>query len=78
MKEGKTLGILVATEGRAAVEKRVLAHADADPVFRHNLSMRPRQTLEQFLGVQIPELVSLNVVVEDSRTFGLVIPAQES
>ena len=35
---------------------------------------RPRQTLEAFLGVHIPELVSVSVILEDPHTFGLVVP----
>jgi hypothetical protein len=74
MKEGKTLGILVQREGREAVERRVIERAQSDPVFAADLARRPREALEKFLGVAIPEVLSLTVVVETSRTFGLVVP----
>ena len=78
MKEGKTLTHLIATEGRPAVEARVLAQAKSDPIFAADLKLRPRQTLEAFLGVKIADPIKLSVIVEDSLTFGLVIPHQQS
>jgi hypothetical protein len=74
MKEGKTLTALIQAEGREAVQSRVIAAAHADPIFAHDLSMRPRQTLEEFLGVKIADVIDVVVTVEGSRTFGLVIP----
>ena len=76
MKEGKTLTHLIATEGRPSVEGRVLAQAKSDPIFAADLKLRPRQTLEDFLGVKIADPIKLSVIVEDSLTFGLVIPHQ--
>lgn len=78
MKEGKTLTHLIATEGRQSVEARILAQAKIDPIFAADLKMRPRQTLEVFLGVLIAEPIKLSVIVEDSLTFGIVIPQQQS
>ncbi len=77
MKEGRTLGKLIEREGRESVQQRIVEKAHADSVFARNLAMRPRQTLETFLGVKIPEVVNLSVVVEDGRTFGLVVPAKK-
>lgn len=74
MKEGKTLTALIQAEGRDAVQSRVIAAAHADPIFAHDLSMRPRETLEEFLGVKIADVIDVIVTVEGSRTFGLVIP----
>lgn len=74
MKEGKTLGLLLQSEGREQVANRVILKAQEDSVFAVELTLRPRQTLEKFLDVKIPEVVSLSVVVEDSGTFGLVVP----
>ena len=74
MKEGKTLGKLIEKVGRGEVEKRILQKAASDPFFAHNLSMRPRPTLEKFLEVKIPEVLDVNIIVEGGRTFGLVIP----
>jgi hypothetical protein len=36
--------------------------------------LRPRPTLEKFLEVKIPEVLDLNITVENGRNFGLVIP----
>lgn len=72
--QGNTLPALVAREGRAAIEQRVIEKAQQDPVFAHNIVARPRQTLEAFLGVKIPETVSLTPIIENPQRFGLVIP----
>lgn len=74
MKNGNTLGKLVEKEGRDSIQQRVIEKAQKDPVFARDVAMRTRQTLEDFLGVKIPEVVSISVVVEDSRTFGIVVP----
>ncbi len=74
VKEGRTLQDLIAREGRAAVERRIVEEAQRDSIFAVNVSRRPRQTLEAFLGVRIPDVVNVTVVVESSRSFGLVIP----
>ena len=74
MKAGKTLGLLVDREGRATVERRVIEEAQRNPVFADDLRFRPRQTLEQFLDVKIPEVVSVNVIVETPRSFALIVP----
>lgn len=74
MKEGRTLTALIQNEGRDAVQSRVIAAAHADPIFAHDLSMRPRETLEEFLGVKIADVIDVVVTVEGSCTFGLVIP----
>ena len=68
MKEGKTLGNLILREGREAVEKRVIDKAHQDPIFAFDLAVRPRQTLEKFLGVRIPDVVAMNIIVETGGT----------
>jgi hypothetical protein len=77
MKEGQTLGLLIQREGREAVEKRIIEKAQEDSVFATDLAYRPRQTVEKFLGIRIPEVVSVNVVVETPRTFALVVPMKD-
>ena len=74
MKAGKTLRQLIQNEGRDSVQQRVIAKAQTDPVFARDVAVRPRQTLEEFLGVRIPEVVSVSVIVENPRTFGIVVP----
>ena len=73
MKAGKTLEQLVKKEGRDAVQQRVIK-AQADPIFARDVAVRPRQTLENFLGVKIPEVASVSVIVETPRTFVIVVP----
>lgn len=77
MKTGNTLGMLIEREGREAVQQRVIAKAQEDSVFAANLAMRPRQTIAEFLNVQIPEVVSVSAIVETPRTFAVVVPMKK-
>lgn len=77
MKAGRTLRQLVERVGRPAVEAMIIEKAHADPVFARNLEARTRETLEDFLGVKIPEVLGLSVIVERPGTFGLVIPQKK-
>jgi len=77
VKQGRSLSQLVEEKGARWVKKQLRQRASKDPIFRHNLSRRPRQTIENFFGVKIPEVLDLRVVVESGRTFGLVIPEGE-
>jgi hypothetical protein len=74
MKKGQTLGLLVEREGRYSVEQRVIQKAQHDPVFAADLAFRPREALEKFLGVRIPETVAICVVIESPRVFAVVVP----
>ena len=74
MKNGQTLGLLIDREGRETVEQRVIEKAQNDAVFRTELAFRPRQTLQEFLGVHIADVVSVSVIVETPRTFAMIIP----
>ena len=76
--QGNTLPALVQREGRGPIEQRITQKAQQDPVFAHNLVARPRQTLEAFLGVKIPETVSLAPIIENPQRFGLVIPMADN
>ena len=74
MKEGRTIGQLLDSEGRDSVQRRIVERAQQDPVFAVNLAKRPRQTIESFLGVRIPEVVSVTAIVETPRSFAVVVP----
>jgi hypothetical protein len=74
MKSGKTIGRLVEQQGREAIQQRVIKRAHEDPVFAASLRHRPRQTLESFLGVKIPETVTIRAVLESPRSFTIVVP----
>lgn len=78
MKQGKTLGMLIDREGRKAVESRIIQKAHEDSIFANRLAFNPREALEEFLDVKIPDTVTVNVIVENGRNFGLVIPMAEN
>ena len=75
MNQGQTLGQLLAREGRPQIEQRVMEQVKSDSIFAHDLRMRPRMTLEKFLGVKIPEVITLNIVQEFPWSFGFVLPS---
>lgn len=72
--QGNTLPALVESQGRAAIEQRVIQKAQEDAVFAQRLAKYPRQTLEEFLEVKIPETLSLSIVIENPQHYGLVVP----
>lgn len=78
MKEGNTLTALVQKKGRQQVQAEVLAKAASDSIFARDLVLRPRQTLEAFLGVKIAEMIDINVFAEGPRSFSIVLPQPES
>lgn len=77
MKNGKTLGALVNKEGREVIQNRIIEKAQEDLVFKTKLALRPRQTLEDFLEIKIPEVISLSVIIETPRTFAFVVPMKQ-
>jgi hypothetical protein len=77
MAANRTLGELVARQGRESIQSAIIAKAHSDPVFARDVVARTRPTLEEFLGVKIPETISLTVIAENAGTFALVIPAAE-
>jgi len=78
MAEHRTLGTLILREGRDKVQQSIIDKAHEDPVFARDVVARPRQTLEAFLGVKIPETIALTVIGESPRKFGIVIPIKKS
>lgn len=77
MVEERTLGKLVEREGRENIQQMVIAEAQKDPVFARNVVARPRETLESFLGVKIPESIYLSVIQETAGNFAIVIPVKD-
>ena len=75
--QGRTLGTLVKREGRENLQKMIIAEAQNDPVFARSVVARPRETLEKFLGIKIPERIYLSVVQETAGSCAIVIPAKE-
>ena len=52
----------------------MIAKAQQDSVFADDLKFRPRETIEAFLGVKIPEVVGISVIVETPQTSVLSFP----
>lgn len=77
MKQERTLTHLINQIGREELERRVIDRAKNDALFAHDLARRPRQTLEEFLEIRIPETVAVNVILESPSSFGLVVPMDE-
>ena len=78
MKEGKTLGGLVASEGRAALEKRVIDRAQSDPISPTIFCEAPAPDTGAVFGRQDPRDGIVERRGGNSRNFGLVIPARKT
>lgn len=63
-----------ATGGRAGMERRVVEKSLQDEDFRERLLENPRVTMEQELGVRLPEEVRVVAVEETADTIYLVLP----
>ncbi len=77
MVKEQTLRLLVEREGRENIQRKIISKAHSDPVFARDVVARPRQTLEEFLGIKIPESIALTVIHETNGSFGVVIPAKD-
>lgn len=74
-KEGMPiLSDLQAEIGMDGIKERILAAVKADPSLRAGLQNRPRETMEQILGVVVPDFMTFDFVLEGPRRYGLVIP----
>ncbi len=59
---------------RQAIETRVMEKASADPTFRRRLLDDPKAALADFLGVSLPEAVTIAVLEEQPGEHYLVLP----
>lgn len=74
-KEGKpVLSDLHADIGINGIKDRLLLAVKADPSLRAGLKTHPRETMEQILGVVVPDFMVFDFVLEGPRRYGLVIP----
>jgi hypothetical protein len=64
------------TSGRDTVTSQVIDRATRDAQFREHLLQDPTTTIEQELGVRIPESIEIRVVEETPATLYLVLPPQ--
>src|SRR5436305_1658690 len=59
---------------RDALTGQVIDRAVRDPGFREELLQRPAKTVEQELGVRLPESIEIRVVEESPSILYLVLP----
>jgi hypothetical protein len=62
-------------EGRAEWRRRLINRSIEDEDFRQRLLDAPKETLEQELGIQVPESMEVRVVEESADTIYLVLPS---
>ena len=67
-----------ADSGRPEIERRLIEKSLADNAFRQRLLEDPRATMEQELGVRLPEEVQVRAVEETADTIYLVLPSSSS
>ncbi len=61
-------------EQRKQLEQQIIEKAMKDEDFRKQLIEDPRLTLEQEVGMRIPDFMNIKVLEEDAQTFYLIIP----
>jgi hypothetical protein len=71
------LSDLQSSIGMGGIKERILAAVKADPSLRAGLKTHPRETMEQILGVTVPDFMVFDFVLEGPRRYGLVIPWEE-
>ncbi len=60
---------------RKELQQRIIEKASTDNDFRKRLIEAPKDTLEQELGIVIPNSIQVKVLEEDAHTFYLLLPA---
>ncbi len=63
---------------RQALTDRIVEQAQTDEAFRARLMSDPKATLEEFLGMQLPDQVKVHVMEESLTDVYLVLPYQFS
>jgi hypothetical protein len=61
---------------RRDVELQLIRRAWTDAAFAQQLQENPRQAVEQALGVELPESITIQVLQEMPTTLFLVVPPQ--
>jgi hypothetical protein len=59
---------------RKEFEELLIARAQADPAFRQALLSQPMATIEQELGIALPEGLRVEILEETASTLYLVLP----
>ncbi len=59
---------------RQEVEKRIILKSQQDPAFLNQLLNDPKTTLQTFLGLSIPNGITLKVIQETPDTYMLILP----
>jgi hypothetical protein len=71
-----TLSSLVKQKSTTEIKNIILDAIQNNPVLYQTLQTRKYQTLEQILQVKIPEVVNFNIIFENGRNYGLIIPSK--
>jgi hypothetical protein len=61
--------------GRAEMERKLIERSLEDSSFRQRLLDDPKGTIEQGLGIRLPESIEVRVVEESAQTIYLVLPS---
>lgn len=59
---------------RQQIEQRIIEKAEADVEFLRNLVMEPKKTISEFLGLEFPEGVEVEVLQETPGHYKMVLP----
>lgn len=59
---------------RQEIEQKIIEKAEADTEFLRNLIMEPKKTISEFLGLEIPEGVEVEVLQETPGHYKMVLP----
>lgn len=59
---------------RNELESRIIEQAQCDPAFRHRLLDNPKATLADFLGMDLPQGMTITVLEEQPGHHILVLP----
>ena len=70
-----TIEDLVNSPNRIGLEQQLIAKACSDPSFMGNLVLNPRQAIESYFGLTIPEGFDVGVLQERARKYFFVIPS---
>lgn len=71
--ESKTFFDFLENEGYNITESDIIQKIKSDKMSGYELIKNPKNKLNEYFDIKIPEQVNLTVVLEDPKNFGLVI-----
>lgn len=63
--------------GRIQIEKQIIEKAMKDLNFRNALKKDPHSTIEEEIGIKLPEGFSISVMEESANQFYIVLPPEQ-